>query len=154
MNPIIKQIIAILLLVSTVLTVFIVSVIRSKKEGIKDDAERLLIVKNIQFKGKVISYKTFDFGGRTSYMVCLKLDYSNLTSFYALNRLCFIKIKAGVATMAVGHLDQYYGIPTYVEVNINNDGMEHYTYPGGKSNTFDLSLANYDLTEKDLNTCN
>jgi len=153
MKPVTKQILLIGLLVLAVATVFIVSQVSGEKKATANNAKRLAIVKNIQFKGKVISHKTFDFGGRNSYMVCVKLDYANVKSFYALNSLCFLKIKDSVATMAVGLLDPYYGIPTYVEVNMNNSGKEHYTYPGGKTNAFDLSLANYDLTEKDINGC-
>jgi hypothetical protein len=154
MNPVVKQILLIGALVVIVAAVFIVSLVMSNKKATDNNAARFAIVKNIQFKGKVISHKTFEYGGRHSYMVCLKLDYANVKSFYALNSVCFLKIKNGVATMAVGLLDPYYGIPTYVEINMNNDGMERYTYPGGKAQSFDLSLANYDLTEKDLNTCN
>lgn len=154
MNAGIKQILLIIALIVVVAAVFIVSLVVSNKKAADNNAARLAIVKNVRFKGKVISCKTFDFGGRHSYMVCLQLDYSNVKSFYALNSVCFLKIKNGIATMAAGLFDPYYGFPDYVEVNMNNDGLERYTYPGGKANTFDLSLASYNLTKKDINTCN
>jgi len=154
MNPIVKNVILILTMILTVFTVFIFNMVRSEKKAAKSNADRTAMVKGIQFKGKVISYKKFDFGGRDSYMICVKLDYSNTKSFYKLNDLCFLKIKDSIATMAVGQVDSYYGMPVYVEVNINNNGMEKYTYPGGKANEFDESLGNYNLTVRDINTCN
>ncbi len=154
MNPIVKNVVLILAMILTVFTVFIISVVLSEKKAAKNDAERSAMVKGIQFKGKMISYKKFDFGGRDSYMICVKLDYSNTPSFYKLNDLCFLKIKDSIATMAVGQVDAYNGMPTYVEVNMNNSGKEKYTYRSGKTDEFNESLANYKLTVSDINTCN
>lgn len=141
-------------MISTVFTVFVFNIVLSEKKAAKNNAERSAMVKGIQFKGKVISYKKFAFGGRDSYMICVKLDYSNTPSFYKLNDLCFLKIKDSIATMAVGQADPYNGMATYVEVNMNNSGKEKYTYRSGRTEEFDESLANYKLTVSDINTCN
>jgi hypothetical protein len=154
MNPIKKIILlsALFFLLGSI--VFIVLVVSDNKRAWKDERKALSLVGNVQFRGHVIHHKVYDFAGKQYYMVCIKLDYTNVTTFYELNDLCFLKIKDGIATMANGVFNPYYGIPDYIEVNVNNDLQEKFFYKGGKETRYGLSLANYNLSINDINECN
>src|ERR1700733_12694596 len=110
-------IVAIFLVV--MITFFIIMMRNWMNQSSQDEKSRLSVTGNIQFKGKVINSKVYDFGGRNYYLICVQLDTSNVKSFYVFNDQAFLKIKNNIATMAAGFLDTYYGAATYVEVNMN-----------------------------------
>lgn len=117
------------------LTIFIVSVVWQKKQDLENEKKALSIIGGVQFSGRVIHHKVYDFGGRNYYMVCVKLDYANVKSFYVFNDLCFLKIKDSIATMATGFYNPYLGAATYIQVNIGNDRREKYYYANGQVDT-------------------
>lgn len=119
----------------------IFNTIRQDKEADLNDHRRLATIGNIQFKGTVISSNTYDRGGRNYFLICVRLDYTNTKAIDIANDLCLIRIKDNIATMAAGFLDPYFGVPRYVEVNINNSGVQKYIYAQGREQSFSLGLA-------------
>jgi len=136
------------------ITIFILMIISGKKQDLEDEKKALSMIGGVQFRGHVIHHKVYDYGGKNYYMVCVKLDYSNVKTFYVFNNICFLKIKNGIATMANGFLSSYDGVATYVDVNINNDRQERFFYSKGQIDTLPLRLNNFNLTKQDLNECN
>lgn len=120
----------------------------------KEHKERLVMVGHIEFKGKVINSKVYQFGGKNYYMICVKLDYSSVKEYYVLNNLCAIKIKNNIATIAAGFLSSDNGIVDYVEENIGHNGLEKFTYKNGVVYEGGYGLANMGLSEIDMNFCN
>lgn len=71
--------------------------VRSVKYRDKYENQTIETFKNIKFKGKVISlYKNR--GGRIYGIMRVKLDYSNVDSFYIFNDMNCLKISDGIAT--------------------------------------------------------
>lgn len=120
----------------------------------KADAARLELVHKVQFEGRVINSRIYQYGGRNYGIVCVKLDYSNVKDFYICNDLCFIKIKNNIATIDVGFINPDYGFPNYVVVNMHNSGVEIYKYGVDRTLTSRLALTNFGSTAKDMSFCN
>jgi hypothetical protein len=142
------------LLLITMLLIFIITSISDHKEMELSDRKYNEYVGKVQFKGKVIHSKIYQFGGRPYFIICVQLDYSNFKDYYVVNDYCFFKIKNNIATMTGGFFNTNYGIPKYVEVNIANSGNERFKHADGSFNDVGLSLANYGLTKDDMNVCN
>ena len=153
-----KQGIKVLIFIAIILTCVVIFIFidqnNASNEAGKDQINRMSLIGNIQFKGKVIKSKVYDYGGKSYYMICVKLDYTNTNNFYVLNDLCGIKIKNGIATMAAGVLDSYYGIANYVEVNINNNRKVICHFKNGDKGEFMFTLDPEGLSQNDMNTCN
>jgi hypothetical protein len=149
-----KGLIFIGLFITILLLVFIITTISANRDDELRDRKLNEYVGKVQFKGKVIHSKIYQYSGKDYFMICVQLDYSNFKEYYVLNDYCFFKIKNNIATMAVGVFNPNYGIPKYVEVNIANSGVEKFVYANGTANDFGLSLANWGLTKDDMNVCN
>lgn len=142
----------VLLLLLSVVVIFITVIIFSqhflnkKSEVGKRHTEKF----KIQFKGQIIKSKKTD----RVHMICVKLDYTNIDSFYSRDESLGIKIKNGTAVIAIGSdLVDYYKVD-YVEVNMNNDGKEKFYSKGKLVETYDtLFLGGGGLTEDDMNVC-
>ena len=132
----------------------IVTIINTDEQSDIDQAKRMELVGKIQFKGKVISSKIYDYGGKSYYFVCVKIDTSNTKNFYIYNSLCGFKIKNGIATMALGVFDSYFGPAIYIEANINNNHLVILHYKKGEPDRYIFTLDPDGLKEKDLNACN
>jgi len=112
------------------------------------------MVDSISFKGRVINSKTYQFGGKNYYVICVRLDYTNVKNCYILNDLCAIKIKNNIATMAAGFLTSANGVVDYVEVNMNHNKREKFTFKNGFIDEFGFGLSNLGLTQQDMDYCN
>lgn len=115
---------------------------------------RRQIIGDVRFKGKVISAKNYDFGGRNYYMLCIKLDFSTKNNFYVFNDLCALKIKNGVATCSGNFYNPDVGYPTYVEVNMNEDGRSKFYFNHGLVHEIDWLVPLNDMPQEDMNFCN
>ncbi|TWI96840.1 hypothetical protein JN11_03953 [Mucilaginibacter frigoritolerans] len=153
-----KQSVKILIFIIVVIICFIAFVwiieSNSSRQEDKDQQTRLASIGNIQFKGKIINSKVYENGGRTYFMICIKLDYTNTENFYIYNNLCCLKIKNGIATMAAGFFDSDIGVPNYVEANMNRDGKIIYNYKKGDPYEGIFTLEPMGLPESYMNMCN
>lgn len=142
----------VLLLLLSVITIFIIVIIvsqhflnRSSEVG-KRHAENF----KIQFKGQILKSKKTE----RLYMICIKLDYTNVDSFYSRDESLGLKIKDGIAVMTASSTLVEEDKVDYVEVNMNNDGKERFYSKGKLVETYDtLFLGGGGLTEKDMNVC-
>ncbi|WP_427871992.1 hypothetical protein [Flavobacterium sp. MMS24-S5] len=105
----------------------------------------------IQFKGHIINSKKT----QRLYMICVKLDYTNIDSFYSLDESLGLKIKNGTAVMTASSTLVEEDKVDYVEVNMNEDGKQKFYSNGKLIVTYDaLFLGGGGLTEEDMNVCN
>jgi len=154
MNPKTKGVIFLALFLSITITIFIIIFNLDTKHSDQDEKRRLAMVGNIQFKGKVINSKVYDFAGKSYYMICVQLDTCNVKSCYVLNDLCALKIKNNIATMPGSVYDSYLGIPKYIEINMSNKGKMKLYFNSGTVDEPEWLFHANGLTEKDLNSCN
>lgn len=143
----------VLLLLLSILTVFIIVIIFTQRylnhanEVEKKHPEKF----KIQFKGQIIKSKKT----QRLYMICVKLDYTNIDSFYSLDESLGLKIKNGIAVMTASSTLVEEDKVDYIEVNMNNDGKEKFYSKGKLVETYDtLFLGGGGLTEADMNVCN
>ena len=153
-----KDLIKPALIIAAILTCFFAFVIitqsKTQDEEDKKQLRRIALIGNIQFKGKVINSKVYDYGGKSYYLICVKLDYTTANNFYLYNDLCGIKIKNGIATMSAGVLNSFDGVTNYVEVNMNNNRKVVVHYKNGDKDEFMFTLDPRGISEKDMNSCN
>lgn len=114
----------------------------------------------IQFKGKVLNIIPVERGGRIYGIMCIKLDYSNVSKFYRFDRIHCLKIENGIATLPTGALgnkedDRVKGIlnSVYIEVNLKGKGKMNFYDKNGKIMIGDLYYRNNNLKEKDMEAC-
>lgn len=142
----------VLLFLLTIIAVFITVTIITQHyfKGINGVEKRKTEKFKIQFKGKIIKSKET----QRLYMICVKLDYSNVDSFYSLDESLGLKIKNGIAVMTASSTLVEEDRVDYVEVNMNNDGKEKFYSKGKLVETYDtLFLGGGGLTEDDMNVC-
>jgi len=106
MNRQTKQVAFLLLFLIVMITVFIIIFNLQTKQSDKDEKKRVDIIGNIQFKGKVINSKVYEFAGKNYYMICVQIDTCNVKTFYVLNDLCALKIKNNIATIILNRPDK------------------------------------------------
>lgn len=109
----------------------------------------------ISFKGKVINYKVVynkQFG-KSYFVMCIKLDYSNTDSFYYFQDKNALIIKKGIATMGGGGYNPN-RMPIYVEININHNYRDIYYYADNTKDIFQLNFDYTGLSKEDMNYCN
>lgn len=154
MNSKIKGISLLLLFFIIVITAFIVIFKLGNRQSERDEKRRLAIIGNVQFKGKVINSKVYDYAGKSYYMICVQLDTCNVKSFYVLNDLCALKIKNNIATLSGSVYNPDLGFPVYAEINIANKGKTKLHFKNGTIDEAEWLLHTNGLTEKELNFCN
>lgn len=154
MNVQTKQVAFLSLFLIVIITVFIIIFILQTKQSDKNEKKRVDIIGNIQFKGKVINSKVYEFAGKNYYMICVQIDTCNVKTFYVLNDLCALKIKDNIATLSGSKYSPDFGFPDYVEINMNKDGKTKFHFKNGTVDEFEWLLHTNGLTEKDLNFCN
>ncbi|TCC97711.1 hypothetical protein [Pedobacter hiemivivus] len=146
-----------LLFILGIVIVFILIMIIVEKGNDKIKAENNASIdenlSRIQLKGKVIHFSIIDRYGKQYYMICIKLDYSNVSDFYLFKQSRGLKIKDGIATMS-GGIFMKDKIINYVEINMNNSGKEKFLYKNGDAEEFDLSYGAGGIEEGDMNVCN
>jgi hypothetical protein len=120
----------------------------------KDQKTRKTEFGKLQFKGRVISSKTYRYFNKNYYLVCVKLDSTNVNSLYVFNNLDGIKIKNGIATFAAGYLNPVLGVADSVAANINNSGKVIFHYKAHAVDVHPLGFDLMGLKEGDLNACN
>lgn len=118
-----------------------------------DDAVLEKNLKKIEFKGKVIKSTIINRNGKQYYIICIKLEYSNIKDFYLFKRAHGLIIKNGIATMSGGIFigDK---IVDRVEVNINNSKKEKFFYNNGEIDEFEISFGAGGIREEDMRVCN
>ncbi|MDR0872336.1 MAG: hypothetical protein LBN27_02565 [Prevotellaceae bacterium] len=125
---------------------------------------------NIQFKGEVVQLHKIKRGGRTYGLICIKLNYTNIDSFYrfdnkwmgAENKMSCLKIKNKIAVLPTSFLgnDKRYDKRVnaifnakYIEVNINNSRQIVYIDSIGNRFSTNLNFPSNNLIEEDLQIC-
>lgn len=154
MNIKIKGIIFLVIFFTVAVTGIIIIFITSDHRSDEQQKQRLAITGNIEFKGKVINSKIYQYAGKDYYMVCVKLDTCNIKNFYVLNDICALKIKDSKATFSAGVYVPYDGIVDYVEVNVKKSGKIKYRFKNGDVGEYELVLANSGVSTEDMNVCN
>jgi len=88
----------------------------------KENFDRLdSLSKKICFKGKIINAKIIERYVNRYYLLCIKLDYTNINEYYIFKeKLCALKIKNGIGVLVGGLVFNDNKIPTYIEYNIDN----------------------------------
>lgn len=113
------------------------------------------VLGKISFNGKVINYKVVynkQFG-KSYFVMCIKLDYTNTDSFYYFHENNALIIKNDIATMGGGGYDPN-RIPVCVEININHNYKNIYYYKNGRKDIFQLNFDYTGLSKEDMNDCN
>ena len=138
------------------LFLMIVLLSRSNNEAEKARKQKVREVQigKLQFKGRVISSRIYKYAGKNYYMICVKLDSSNVKSFTIYNELNCLKIHNNIATMPAGVLNNTLGVVDYVEMNINNSKQIVYHYKDRARQEFPLELDPRGVQESDMDFCN
>ena len=136
-----------------VLLAVILQIIIETKKDARNNELRKSLVKNIQFKGKVIDSEIIDRYGKKYLILCVVLDYTNTNNIYIFNDLCALKIKNGIATITGGLFEQNL-TAAYVEINISKSLKNKIYFQNGVVQEYDLGLGSGGLLEKDMNLCN
>lgn len=140
-----------------VIAFFLISVIVSQSNNAQRKADeqktRQRELGKLQFKGKVISSKTYKYYGKNYYLVCVKLDSASVHDFYIYNDLDCIKIKNGIATFSAGYLNHVLGAVDSVSANINGNGKVVFHYKGNARDEYPLAFDPMGLKESDLSAC-
>jgi len=109
---------------------------------------------NLQFTGKVVHVRLYEFMKDKCYQVCVKLDSANVKDFSVYNDDDAIKINDGIATFAAGHLDKIFGPADSVAVNVNHSGKVLLYYRDKSFIKFDdFGFEHYGIKKSDLNYC-
>ena len=114
---------------------------------------RLSQIGKLHFKGKVINSKIYRYYGKNYYMICVKLDSTNIKNFFVYNNLDCLKVKNGIATFSAGYLNHTLGMVDSVEANMNNSGKVIYYYSAHAKDSSPLGFAPNGLHEDDLKSC-
>jgi hypothetical protein len=114
----------------------------------------------ISFKGEVLTIHKIPRDGRTYGLMCIKIDYSNIDSFYIFDEQSCLKIKDNIVTMPTGaignrnsDLVSYILNSTYIEVNINQNRKIIFYNKKGESYSIELYYPNNNLRESDMTAC-
>lgn len=116
--------------------------------------------KDLKFKGKIISIKQYDCGGRIYGIMCAKLNYCNVDSFYVFNDMVCLKISDGIATFPTNciHPNDTFDKRSIailnavdVMVNMNNDCRITYTDISGNQFSEDLDFPSRTFDEEMFN---
>jgi hypothetical protein len=138
--------------------VFLISVIISQSYNAQRNGDEQKIrekeIGKLQFRGRVISSKTYRYFGKNYLLACIKLDSANVKSLYVYNDIDCIKIKNGIATMPVGYLNNILGPVDSVAFNINNSGKVTFHYKNKAVHQLLLGCDPFGLPESELNACN
>ncbi|QEC79299.1 hypothetical protein [Mucilaginibacter ginsenosidivorax] len=153
MNTKTKGIFFILFFLIAIIVIFIIVFNLQSNRSDQVDKDRLALTGNVQFKGKVIKSKIYEYAGKNYYMICIQLDTCNVKKFYVFNERSALKIKNNIATISAGVFVPYYGVVNYVEVNIKNNKKIKFFYKTGDIHEYELNLANNGLSENDMNLC-
>jgi hypothetical protein len=161
-NMKIKKQIGILSIIVIIYLFIVVLMYKNNKQEIakyKQHTEE--VYGNIQYKGKVLGVYKIKRWGRTYGIMCIKLDYANIDSFYKFNKMSCLKIENEIATIPTGSLSdeddkRVKAIlnATYVEVNINNSKQMVFIDSIGNMYSRDyLYYRSSNLIESDLELC-
>ena len=109
---------------------------------------------NLQFKGKVVHIRFYQFMKSKCYQVCVKLDSADVKDFSVYNDDDAIKIKDGIATFAAGRLDKNFGPVDSVAVNVDHGGKVLLYYRDKSFIKFnDFGFDPFGMKKSDLNYC-
>lgn len=152
-----KKNIKITLLVTSILVAFCILSILIRVKEIKDsDAKEIFLNKtlgNIHFKGKVIKFSLISRYSKRYSLACVKLDYTNIDSFYLFKNDYCLVIKNGIATVSGGFFPSDGRVLDYVEVNMNSNTKEIFHYKDGSTLESTYLIGCGGLIETDMNIC-
>lgn len=114
---------------------------------------------NISFSGKVVGIHTVKHLGMPSAAImCIKIDSSNLDSFYKFDKYTALKIENGIATFPIGGYDKSTDDTLYekvVYVNINEAKSHKMIFVSNQNDTIEheLCYTSVNLKENDMGIC-
>ncbi|MDR3695202.1 hypothetical protein [Mucilaginibacter sp.] len=109
---------------------------------------------NLQFKGKVVHVRIYEFMKRKCYQVCVKIDSADVKDYTVYNDDDAFKIKNGIATFAAGYLDKTFGPVDSIAVNVDHSGKVLLYYRDKSFIKFnDFGFEPYGMKKSDLNFC-
>ncbi len=118
------------------------------------------VYSDIQFKGKVLKIHKIERGGRVYGMMCIKLDYANIDSFYRFDKMSCLKICNSIVSLPTGSIsieNDRHVRPilnaTYIEVNMDNSNQRVFIDSSGNRTAQDLYYQSSNLKEVDLQLC-
>jgi hypothetical protein len=140
-----------------VIALFLVSVLLTQTfntaHKAEDKKKRLAEIGKLQFKGKVISTKTYRYFGKNYYQVCVKLDFSTVDNLHLFNDLDCISIKNGIAAFSAGYLNNVLGPVDSVSANIGNNGKVMFYYKTHAVDSHPIGFDPMGMKESDLHAC-
>ena len=134
---------------------------KSRKQMLEHKQHTEEIYGNIQFKGKVLRIHQIKRGGRNCGIMCVRLDYTNIDSFYRFDDMSCLKIKNSILTLPTGSLaieddERVLAIlnADYIEININNSRQMVFIDSIGNKFARDyLYYRSSNLIERDMELC-
>jgi hypothetical protein len=161
-----KKLLKIIILGFSAFIIFIVMVIEDRKKVnkqiVKDKQDIETIYGNIQFKGEVLKIHKIKRWGRVYGIMCIKLDYSNVDSFYRFDKTSCLKIKNGIAALPTSSVSNDEGYDkrvnailnaTYIEVNMDTNKQMCVIDSAGTIFYQDLYFRSSNLKEEDMLLC-
>lgn len=114
---------------------------------------------NIYFEGKVVGFNYIKHSGMPSAAImCIKMDSSNVDSFYHFDKYTALKIENGIATFPIGSYDKSTNDTLFkktVFVIINKDGNHKMLFISNDNDTIveQMYYTSVDIKESDLIIC-
>ena len=112
----------------------------------------------IEFEGQVSSVNVLHHYGRPQCLICVRLTYSNIDSFYRYDKIgdgMGLKIKDNMASLPIGGYDANDSLNKYSYVQVNRKGNNLIIFSNKQGDTLKLPLSFRagGLFEEDFNMC-
>lgn len=109
---------------------------------------------DIHFSGKVVGFHRVQHQGLpTVAVMCIKIDSSNVDSFYHFDKHTALKISNGTATLPLGIVSQLYDDIAYVSVNEAGSHKMLFITSANDTISRQLYYTSEYLSEADLSIC-
>lgn len=145
--------------ITWIIVVPVLTIRSSIKDAIIHKRQIESLYDDVFFAGKVVGFHYIKHSGMPSAAIlCIKIDSSNVNSFYQFDKYTALKIENGMATFPIGQYakttdDTLY--KKYVYVNINEGKSHKMLFINTQNDTIikQLYYTSSDLKENDLNIC-
>ncbi len=155
----VRWVISILFLITWIIIGPVMTVRNTHKRRAQYANQIETIYGDISFSGRVVDFHYVKHSGMPSAAImCIKLDSSNVDSFYHFDQYTALKIENGIVTLPIGTCHQDDIGPTYekvVYVNVNDNFSRKMLFINKEGDTIveQLYYSSVDLKEYDLGIC-
>jgi len=145
--------------IAWLIVVPILTIRSSIKDVITHKSQIESLYGDVFFSGKVVGFHCIKHSGMPSAAIlCIKIDSSNVDSFYQYDKYTALKIENGMATFPIGQYAKATDDTLYKEivyVNINEGKSLRMLFINTQNDTIvkQLYYTSSDLIENDLNIC-